>query len=173
MTEDRPPGSLALEIVVEPEADEVLDRLVGAQPRDDELWEPYVAALSSLWQSERPDHYGEVGIVLVGEDRIRELNRDYRRQDVTTDVLAFDLSDEPECVEGEIYIGVNVADGQAQEWGNTLAEELARLMIHGMLHLAGHDHHTPDDEKRMAEASARWIGSWRESRGPFASSEKE
>ena len=163
---------LALEVVVEPEAEAVVRSFTHKAPGE-QLWRPYTSTLSDLWQVERPGCGGQIGIVLVGTERIHALNREYRHQDRPTDVLTFDLSDAPDVIEGEIYIGVDVANAQAERRGDTLPEELARLMVHGMLHLAGHNHHTPADGRRMAGATRRWLAVWRDYADSSASSEKE
>lgn len=121
---------------------------------------------------EQRDRDGRIGIILVGADRIRALNRDFRGEDRPTDVLSFDLSDRPEEIEGEIYVGVRAAAARARRLGYPVTEELARLMIHGLLHLAGHDHHSPGDGRRMAAATRRWLDVWRASCPP-APPEKE
>lgn len=130
----------------------------------DEWWNICASILKRLWQEESPDRGGLIGIVLTGDDRMREINRDFRGKDRATDVLSFDLSDESDKVEGEVYIGVDRAAAQARDIGCTDAEELARLVIHGVLHLAGHDHHDPDEERRMLAATERWIDEWMRSR---------
>jgi probable rRNA maturation factor len=81
----------------------------------------------------------EMSVALVGDDDIRELNRRYLGRDSVTDVIAFTLGEGIELV-GDVYIGVGQALRQAQELGVFPAEELARLAIHGALHVLGHDH---------------------------------
>ncbi len=87
----------------------------------------------------------EVGIVLVSDRRIRALNRAYRRVDAATDVLAFPL-DHPAYL-GDVVISVETARRQQQ--GRSLRAELTRLLIHGLLHLLGHDHERPPGARRM------------------------
>ena len=173
MAEDRPTSQpLTVDVVVEPEAEATLRSLRGFSSGDT-WWRPYALTLGDLWQAERPGCGGQIGIIFVGTERIHTLNRDYRSVDRPTDVLTFDLSDAPDSIEGEVYIGVDVADSQAGKWNNALDEELARLMVHGALHLAGHDHHTPADGRRMADATRRWLAVWRDYADSSASSEKE
>jgi|GEM_PF-1233077 len=122
--------------------------------------------LSALWQTEQPGRGGQIGVILVGTDRIRALNRDFRGNDRPTDVLSFDLSDTPDEIEGEIYISVDAARAQAEEAGCAFSEELARLVVHGALHLAGYDHHSPADGRRMAAATRRWLAHWQDGASP-------
>ncbi len=81
---------------------------------------------------------GEVSLVFISPDKMRELNRVYRGEERVTDVLAFTLEEKP--LLGEVVIAPEVAKSQAQEYGNTCDEEMEVLLIHGLLHLLGYDH---------------------------------
>jgi len=155
VSSDEPDDALEIDIVVESEASEPL------QPLTPGWQDVYTSILKDLWRAEASDRRGLIGIILVGLERIHELNRDFRGKDQPTDVLSFDLSDRDEDIEGEIYIGVDRAVAQAEDIGCSLAEELARLMIHGTLHLAGHDHENDEEERRMIAATNGWIAEWR------------
>ena len=87
----------------------------------------------------------ELSLALLGDADIQELNRRYLGKDAPTDVIAFALGDGGELV-GDVYIGVEQARRQADELAVPLPEELARLAIHGTLHVLGHDH--PEGEER-------------------------
>lgn len=80
----------------------------------------------------------ELSVVLTGNAEIRELNREYRGIDKPTDVLSFPM-DDPYLL-GDIVISTEKAASQAEEFGVAFDEEMARLFIHGLLHLAGYDH---------------------------------
>ncbi len=85
----------------------------------------------------------EVCIGLVGETRMRRLNRTYRNQDRTTDVLAFAYREARTGVSpllGDVVISVPTARRQAKALSHSLDEEVLRLLIHGVLHLVGYDH---------------------------------
>jgi len=88
----------------------------------------------------------EVSVTLVDAPTMRELNARYHRVDAPTDVLAFDLEGAGEGLLGDVYVCVDVAASAAAENDEPLERELARLTIHGILHLLGHDH--PEDEDR-------------------------
>jgi probable rRNA maturation factor len=86
-----------------------------------------------------------VGVMLVGDREMRNLNRVYRGRDSTTDVLSFSQLEgapspayTPEL--GDIVISPAQASSQAVERGNTLEQEIDLLLIHGLLHLVGYDH---------------------------------
>jgi probable rRNA maturation factor len=82
----------------------------------------------------------DVSVALLDDEAMRRLNREYLGRDRTTDVLAFALADEDGSAVGDVYLGYEQASRQAEEVGVTLREELARLAIHGTLHVLGHDH---------------------------------
>lgn len=87
---------------------------------------------------------GEVSLTLVGDDRIRVLNRDYLGRDRVTDVISFALHGPSEPLLADIYIGYPQALRQAAELGMSADEELVRLAVHGTLHALGYDHPVED-----------------------------
>ena len=93
----------------------------------------------------------DVTVVFCGDRRIKELNKTWLQHNRVTDVISFTLSDPAEPVSGEIYINVDQAVRQAPEFNATVIDELRRLVVHGVLHLAGHDDGT--DELRAAMAA--------------------
>jgi probable rRNA maturation factor len=114
---------------------------------------------------------GDVAVALVTDARIRALNRAYRRIDAPTDVLSFPNSEprpasrEPRAAGrelraasrelGDIVIARGVATRQARDAGHSLQAELRVLALHGLLHLLGYDHHSREDNGRMARVEAR------------------
>ena len=103
----------------------------------------------------------EVSIVFADSDMVRQLNRDYRGVDETTDVLAFHMLPQKEIDDsfalppdgvtrlGEVIISYPQAIEQAREQGHSPESELALLVIHGVLHLLGCDHEDPEEEAKM------------------------
>ena len=88
--------------------------------------------------------HGEVSLTLVGDDRIRVLNRDHLGRDRVTDVISFALHGPGEPFLADIYVGYPQALRQATELGLSAHEELMRLAIHGTLHALGYDHPARD-----------------------------
>ena len=90
---------------------------------------------------------------------MRRINREFRDHDESTDVLSFSYVGEPHAggVLGEIYVSVKVAERQAAEAGCSLAEEVARLALHGMLHVLGWTHDTTVDRRRMLGRQDRYL----------------
>jgi len=88
---------------------------------------------------DRMESGGELSVTFLSDPDIQALNRDYLSRDRPTDVIAFSLGGEGELL-GDVYVGFDQARRQADALGVDLAEELARLAIHGTLHVIGHDH---------------------------------
>ena len=82
----------------------------------------------------------ELSITLLDDAEIRAMNRDFLAHDAVTDVISFALYAEGEDAVGDIYIGYDQAQRQAQVNDVAGAEELARLAVHGTLHVLGHEH---------------------------------
>ena len=102
----------------------------------------------------------DVSVELVGDSRMRRLNREYRKQDRPTDVLAFPMreSDNPcPTLLGDVVISVPTALRQASKDGRSLDDELATLLIHGVLHLCGYDHERNEKEARLMRRRERAI----------------
>jgi len=94
-------------------------------------------------------------IAFVSDKKIRELNRQFRGIDKVTDVLSFpsDAPDEHDL--GDIAVSVDTAAVQAKENGLEFDEEIAQLILHGLLHLAGYDHETDNGEMNRLELRLR------------------
>ena len=94
-------------------------------------------------------------VIIIDNDRIRVLNREYRNIDRETDVISFALEDDKTFnleeirVLGDIYISVEKARSQAKEYNHSFKRELSFLAIHGFLHLLGYDHMEKEDEEIM------------------------
>jgi rRNA maturation RNase YbeY len=107
----------------------------------------------------RPE--AEISLSFLNDRRIRSLNKIYRGKDRPTDVLAFPLAlsrsvrwkgaahTPPPLFLGDVVISVPTARRQAREYRHSLGREMARLMIHGILHLLGYDHEKADEARRM------------------------
>lgn len=94
-------------------------------------------------------------IIIVDEEKIRYLNKNYRNKDSITDVISFALEDDDtfikteERILGDIYICLKRAKDQAVEYGHSFLREISFLTIHGLLHLLGYDHMNKEEEKIM------------------------
>lgn len=102
-----------------------------------------------------------INVELCNEEKIQELNRDYRQKDKVTDVLSFPTQDDlrnkeadifiPELELGDIFICTEVCVKQAHEFNISTADEFVHLLIHGVLHLCGFDHEISEKEEQLME----------------------
>ena len=93
-------------------------------------------------------------VIIVDNEYIHKLNREYRNIDRETDVITFALEDDKTFnpvirILGDVYISIDKAKSQSIEYGHSLLRELCFLAVHGMLHLLGYDHMKKEDEKIM------------------------
>src|SRR3990170_2629276 len=101
----------------------------------------------------------ELSIAVTDDETVRALNREYAGEDEVTDVLSFSQREGEEFVAppegapplGEVVIAYPQAARQAGERGGAATEEVARLLVHGVLHLLGYDHAEPEEARRMRE----------------------
>ena len=109
----------------------------------------------------------EVGITLTDEETIHRLNREWRGVDAPTDVLSFALDEGepmpptgddnlPELL-GDVVICLPIAFRQAAEYGHSRTREVLYLAVHGLLHLLGYDHQTPEEQRRMRQAEEEFL----------------
>jgi probable rRNA maturation factor len=107
-------------------------------------------------QASRESLDSELTIVLTNDARLKELNRDYLGIDAPTDVLSFPASEtDPETGAryiGDILISITRAQSQATAAGYPLESEVQLLVVHGVLHLLGHDHAEAQEKARMWQA---------------------
>ena len=101
----------------------------------------------------------ELSLSLVDDAEIRRLNRAYRGKDRPTDVLSFSLREgefgRVSSALGDVVISLETAKRQGREHGLTLGEEVNRLLVHGILHLAGYDHEISFREERRMKRKER------------------
>jgi probable rRNA maturation factor len=125
-------------------------------------------------EAEKAPFLSELGLVITVQERVRELNRDYRGKDSNTDVLSFSMSekkkedDEPFVGPpdgllhlGEVVISYPQALLQAREQGHPIKREMATLIVHGVLHLLGYDHEKPEMEPAMTSREGQILNSLR------------
>ena len=102
----------------------------------------------------------DLGVLFVGDQRMRGFNRRYRGKDCTTDVLAFAMREAPYSsahLLGDVVIAVPTAARQARQGQRSLDEELTILLVHGILHLCGYDHERSEKEARRMHRRERMI----------------
>lgn len=105
-------------------------------------------------------------VIIIDNEEIHKINKEYRGIDRPTDVISFALEDDDTFVAmekrilGDIYISIDKAREQAVEYGHSLLRELCFLIIHGILHLLGYDHMEASEEKIMFELQERILNDY-------------
>lgn len=111
-------------------------------------------------------HEGSLlSVAFVDDEQMQDLNRDWRGKDRPTDVLSFSQIEGEELVEqedgslllGDVIVSIDTMERQAREGGWTDEEELVRLLLHGVLHLLGHDHEKEDEAREMRAEEGRLV----------------
>nr|WP_295969456.1 rRNA maturation RNase YbeY [uncultured Bacillus sp.] len=130
----------------------------------DELKEEEIEILEKLLNfaasKEKVEAGSELSVTFVTNERIQEINREYRDKDRPTDVISFAMEELGEGeipliganiprILGDIIISVAKAKEQGIEYGHSFMRELGFLAVHGFLHLLGYDHEREEDEKKM------------------------
>jgi probable rRNA maturation factor len=149
----------------------------------------WVKLAQLVLDDERVPPDAELSLIFVSEDTITDLNEHFLESVGPTDVLAFPLDDEPlprgrqpdeggrgpgtpaeddepPTILGDVLVCPAVAGRQAASLGRTLEEELALLVVHGVLHLLEYDHAEPEDEQRMRRREAQLLERFRAAEGP-------
>ena len=125
-------------------------------PVDPEKWQHFTSrALKAT-----PAEAASVTIAFISDRQMRELNRQWRGKTGTTDVLSFPAGEDEFANPagsnlGDVVISAEQAARQAKEHELTLDEEIAQLILHGLLHLCGYDHETDDGEMNRLELKLR------------------
>lgn len=94
---------------------------------------------------------GDVELVFVNDDEMREINREQRGIDKATDVLSFPYEQVPGGLMGSVVISTDTASRVASELGHSIECEIALLFLHGILHILGYDHEIDDGQMRGKE----------------------
>jgi probable rRNA maturation factor len=105
---------------------------------------------------------GELSIAIISDAQMQDLNRRYLQHDYPTDVLSFVLEHDPAAgsLEGQVIVSSDYAAREAGRYGWTADDELLLYVIHGCLHLVGHDDTTPEAQVAMRAAEARYLASF-------------
>ena len=111
-----------------------------------------------------------MSIIIVDNDYIHKINKEYRNIDRETDVISFALEEgedieEPVKTLGDIYISIDRVYSQAKEYGHSIKRELFFLVTHGFLHLLGYDHMNKEDEEKMFSLQEEILDSYGVKRG--------
>jgi len=126
--------------------------VVNRQRRQKIALQPWTELATKMLQA-IGNEQASATIAFVSDKTIRDLNNQFRGIDKSTDVLSFPAEEDDNL--GDIAISLDTAAAQCMENGLTLDEEIAQLMLHGLLHLSGYDHETDNGEMNQLELKLR------------------
>ena len=105
----------------------------------------------------------ELSIILTNNISLSKLKKKYFNVNQFTDVIAFNLSEEKDCIEGEIYISIDYVKENAKIYSESFENEFKRVIIHGGLHLMGFDDSTEDEKQTMKNLENIFLNKFKES----------
>ncbi len=113
-----------------------------------DLNEAKVTAWIRAVAAEYGKRVGDITYIFCDDERILEVNKEFLQHDYYTDIITFDYSS-GNMIAGDIFISLDTVKSNAEEVGTTFADELNRILIHGVLHLTGQEDKTPETRAEM------------------------
>ncbi len=92
---------------------------------------------------------GDIVYVFTSDKHLHSVNKDFLQHDTLTDIITFGTSEDLQVISGEIYISIDRVKENAVHQHQTFRNELARVLVHGILHLIGYNDKTPDEKAEM------------------------
>ncbi len=102
-------------------------------------------------------NFAKISIILSNKEYIRKLKKEYFNVDVYTDVIAFNLEDDDENLDGELYISIDNVLENSKIYNVSLDDEFKRVLIHGVLHLVGYNDSNDKEKKNMTMLENKYI----------------
>jgi len=98
-----------------------------------------------------------ITIIFSNDDKLRKLKKTYFGEDVFTDTISFNLEEESDPIEGEVYISLERVSENAHTFKQDFITECKRVIIHGCLHLLGHNDELSEDKTKMTELEEKYL----------------
>ena len=98
-----------------------------------------------------------ITFIFSNDDKLRKLKKEYFGEDVFTDTISFNLEEESDPIEGEVYISLERVSENAHTFRQDFITEYKRVIIHGCLHLLGYNDELPEDKKKMTELEETYL----------------
>lgn len=92
---------------------------------------------------------GAINIILCSDNYLRRMNKEYLQHDYNTDIITFDLSEDPAIISGDLFISLERVSANAEAYTTSTVHELHRVVIHGILHLCGYSDKSSGKQKEM------------------------
>ena len=98
-----------------------------------------------------------ITFIFSNDDKLRKLKKEYFGEDVFTDTISFNLEEESDPIEGEVYISLERVSENAHTFQQDFITEYKRVIIHGCLHLLGYNDELPEDKTIMTELEEKYL----------------
>ena len=98
-----------------------------------------------------------ITFIFSNDDKLRKLKKEYFGEDVFTDTISFNLEEESDPIEGEVYISLERVFENARTFKEDFITECKRVIIHGCLHLLGYNDELPEDKTKMTELEEKYL----------------
>lgn len=113
-----------------------------------------------LWLKQVVNSYGyqvkDINIVFCSDNKILSINKQYLNHDYYTDIITFPYNSS-QYLSGDIYISIPTVEHNAKKFDQSFTDELNRVIVHGVLHLAGYNDITDEERKVMSEKEDYWL----------------
>lgn len=100
---------------------------------------------------------GDLNYMFCSDEHVLQVNRDYLQHDYYTDIITFDMSEEEDKIEGDIFISVDRVVDNANKLAVPAEQEMRRVLAHGLLHLCGYGDKTDEEAAQMRHKEDEWI----------------
>ena len=115
--------------------------------------------LTSTISKIEKNKFNYINIIFTDDENMNLLKKKYFNQNYYTDIIAFNLEESNDLIEGELYIGINQVYKNSIKFNCNINKELKRIFIHGLLHLVGYDDQTKTDKKNMTKLEDKYMAS--------------
>ena len=92
-----------------------------------------------------------VSLIFINEEELKEMKNKYFQQNLYTDIIAFNLNNKNEDLEGELYLSIEIIEHNAKLYNVSLEDEIKRVVAHGILHLIGYEDDTESSKREMTQ----------------------
>ena len=116
----------------------------------------FVTLTSTISKIEK-NKFNYINVIFTDDENMNLLKKKYFNQNHYTDIIAFNLEESNDLIEGELYIGINQVYKNSIKFNCNINNELKRIFIHGLLHLVGYDDQTKTDKKNMTKLEDEYM----------------
>ena len=117
----------------------------------------FIIDLSTKVLSLENFHFAQISIILSNKEFVSKLKKQYFNVDVFTDVIAFNLEEEDDKIDGEVYISIDDVIDNAKIYEKSFNDEFKRVLVHGLLHLTGYNDDTVEQKENMKRLEDKYI----------------